>query len=221
MTFLRAAFAASLTSFTALTAHGGRRSDDLPAGHRPLLRRSIRNGCPRHRHRSHRSGYTRPARLRQPHRGGHAARARLAFADAPADSPIAFYEYSRGGGATAGAAEHAASYAPELASLQDRYFNDKGHECIGDPVESWENTDTRTLTKNGRSFSEIAEQDARLRDVLTGPHYSLVCGRLTLPCLSSTPPMTTPSPTIRRSSSRTTTAPSAERWSSPQTPFRK
>ena len=105
--------------------------------------------------------------------------------------------------------------------LQDRYFNDKGHECIGDPVESWENTDTRTLTKDGRSFSEIAEQDARLRDVLTGPHYSLVCGRLTLPCLSSTPPMTTPSPTIRRSSSRTTTAPSAERWSSPQTPFRK
>ncbi len=150
-----------------------------------------------------------------------AARAGLAFADAPADSPIAFYEYSRGGGAAAGAAEHAASYAPELASLQDRYFNDKGHECIGDPVESWENTDTRTLTKDGRSFSEIAEQDARLRDVLTGPHYSLVCGRLTLPCLSSTPPMTTPSRTTWRSSSRRTTAPSAERWSSPQTPFRK
>jgi hypothetical protein len=41
-----------------------------------------------------------------------AARAGLAFADAPADSPIAFYEYSRGGGAAARAAEHAASYAP-------------------------------------------------------------------------------------------------------------
>ncbi|WP_417286528.1 lipase family protein [Corynebacterium variabile] len=43
-----------------------------------------------------------------------AARAGLAFADAPADSPVAFFGYSQGGGATAGAAEHAASYAPEL-----------------------------------------------------------------------------------------------------------
>ncbi|HIW91692.1 MAG TPA: lipase family protein [Candidatus Corynebacterium avicola] len=43
-----------------------------------------------------------------------AARAGLAFADAPADSPVAFFGYSQGGGAVAGAAELASSYAPEL-----------------------------------------------------------------------------------------------------------
>ncbi|WP_312775577.1 lipase family protein [Corynebacterium variabile] len=42
------------------------------------------------------------------------ARAGLSFAGAPADSPVAFFGYSQGGGATAGAAELAASYAPEL-----------------------------------------------------------------------------------------------------------
>ncbi len=43
-----------------------------------------------------------------------AARAGLSFAGAPADSPVALFGYSQGGGATAGAAELAASYAPEL-----------------------------------------------------------------------------------------------------------
>ncbi|MGP5614618.1 lipase family protein [Corynebacterium variabile] len=43
-----------------------------------------------------------------------AARAGLAFAGAAADSPVALFGYSQGGGATAGAAELAASYAPEL-----------------------------------------------------------------------------------------------------------
>ncbi|WP_417289291.1 lipase family protein [Corynebacterium variabile] len=43
-----------------------------------------------------------------------AARTGLTFAGAPADSPVAFFGYSQGGGATAGAAELAASYAPEL-----------------------------------------------------------------------------------------------------------
>lgn len=43
-----------------------------------------------------------------------AARAGLAIDGLPADSPIAFWGYSQGGGATASAAEMAESYAPEL-----------------------------------------------------------------------------------------------------------
>lgn len=43
-----------------------------------------------------------------------AARAGLAIDGLPADSPIAFWGYSQGGGATASAAELASSYAPEL-----------------------------------------------------------------------------------------------------------
>lgn len=43
-----------------------------------------------------------------------AARAGLAAAHAPADSPIGFFGYSQGGGAVASAAENAAAYAPEL-----------------------------------------------------------------------------------------------------------
>nr|WP_227590372.1 lipase family protein [Corynebacterium glyciniphilum] len=63
---------------------------------------------------------------------------------------------------------------PELASLQDEYFNDRGKEfladtkdrCIGDSVVRWGLTDTRTMTKDGRSFGEIARDDERLRSVL-------------------------------------------------------
>ncbi|MDK4284150.1 lipase family protein, partial [Corynebacterium pseudodiphtheriticum] len=43
-----------------------------------------------------------------------AARAGLQAAGAPADSPVGFAGYSQGGGAAAAAAEHKASYAPEL-----------------------------------------------------------------------------------------------------------
>ncbi|AKK11861.1 lipase family protein [Corynebacterium uterequi] len=43
-----------------------------------------------------------------------AARAGLHLAGQPADSPVAFWGYSQGGGAAAAAAELAASYAPEL-----------------------------------------------------------------------------------------------------------
>lgn len=43
-----------------------------------------------------------------------AARAGLAAAGVPADSPVGFFGYSQGGGAVAAAAEHAAAYAPEL-----------------------------------------------------------------------------------------------------------
>lgn len=92
--------------------------------------------------------------------------------------------YSQGGGAAAGAAEHAATYAPEL--------NVKGTFAGAPPadllevvkaVEHWENTDTRTLTKDGRSFSEIAESDPCLRDVLTNSHYRLGTRALNAPML--------------------------------------
>src|SRR5699024_8456555 len=43
-----------------------------------------------------------------------AARAGLAIDGLPADSPVAFWGYSQGGGATASAAELAQTYAPEL-----------------------------------------------------------------------------------------------------------
>lgn len=43
-----------------------------------------------------------------------AARAGLAIDGLPTDSPVAFWGYSQGGGATASAAELAATYAPEL-----------------------------------------------------------------------------------------------------------
>ena len=43
-----------------------------------------------------------------------AARAGLQAAGVPADSPVGFAGYSQGGGAVAAAAEHKASYAPEL-----------------------------------------------------------------------------------------------------------
>ncbi|GGF17244.1 triacylglycerol lipase [Williamsia phyllosphaerae] len=49
---------------------------------------------------------------------GHAvldgARAALKYGKLPADSPVGFWGYSQGGGATASAAEMASSYAPEL-----------------------------------------------------------------------------------------------------------
>jgi hypothetical protein len=164
-----------------------------------------------------------------------AARAGLAFAGAPADSPIGFFGYSQGGGAAAGAAEHAASYAPELnvkgtfagappadlisvagaidshmisgvlgyalngalarhpelAPLQDKYFNDKGKqymastadECIGNSVAHWAFTDTRTLTKDGRSFSELIQDDDQLREVLTDSNYKLGSRELNAPML--------------------------------------
>ena len=38
----------------------------------------------------------------------------MEFVGAAADSPIGFDGYSQGGGAAAGAADHAATYAPEL-----------------------------------------------------------------------------------------------------------
>ena len=43
-----------------------------------------------------------------------AGRASFQVSDIPADSPLALHGYSQGGGAVAAAAEHAASYAPEL-----------------------------------------------------------------------------------------------------------
>lgn len=43
-----------------------------------------------------------------------AARAGLQLAGLPDDSPVGFWGYSQGGGATASAAEHAAAYAPDL-----------------------------------------------------------------------------------------------------------
>ncbi len=164
-----------------------------------------------------------------------AARAGLAFSGAPEDSPVAFYGYSQGGGAAAGAAEHAASYAPELnvkgtfagappasldavagaidnhmiegvlgyalngalarhpelASLQDEYFNDEGkrymastaNECIGNSVANWAFRDTRTLTKDGRSFSEIIRDDERLRNVLLDSNYKLGSRALNAPMM--------------------------------------
>ncbi|HAJ52496.1 MAG TPA: lipase [Corynebacterium variabile] len=164
-----------------------------------------------------------------------AARAGLAFAGAAADSPVALFGYSQGGGATAGAAELAASYAPELnvkgtfagappasldavagaidnhmiegvlgyalngalarhpelASLQDEYFNDEGkrymastaNECIGNSVANWAFRDTRTLTKDGRSFSEIIRDDERLRNVLLDSNYKLGSRALNAPMM--------------------------------------
>lgn len=154
-----------------------------------------------------------------------AARAGLAFSGAPADSPVAFAGYSQGGGAAAGAAELAGTYAPdlnvkgtfagappadidsvvgaidrhmidgvlgyalngviarnpELASLSDRYFNDEGKrylaatadECIVNSAAHWAFRDTRTLTNDGRSFSEIIRSDDRLWAVLMGENYHL------------------------------------------------
>lgn len=164
-----------------------------------------------------------------------ATRAGLAFAKAPANSPVAFYGYSQGGGAAAAAAEHAASYAPELnvkgtfagappadlesvegaiddhvisgalgyafngaisrhpelASLPDEYFNDEGKqflkatadECIINSVDNWMFRDTRTLTKDGRSFGEIVRDDDRLRSVLLGDNYKLGISALSAPIL--------------------------------------
>jgi hypothetical protein len=164
-----------------------------------------------------------------------AARAGLAHSGAPADSPVAFYGYSQGGGAAAGAAEHAASYAPELnvkgtfagappadlesvagaidqhaitgvlgyalngamarhpelAPLQDEYFNAEGKrfmastadECIGNSVFNWALRDTRTLTKDGRSFAEIVRDDERLRSVLLDDNYKLGSRELNAPML--------------------------------------
>ncbi|MGO1948161.1 MAG: lipase family protein [Mycobacteriaceae bacterium] len=146
------------------------------------------------------------------------ARAGLSQLGLPGDSPIGFYGYSQGGGASAAAAEQASTYAselnvkgtfagappsdllevvdyvddhaitgvigfalngalarhPELAPLQDEYFNERGKEfladtkdrCIGDTVGRWAFTDTRTMTKDGRSFGEIAREDERLFEVL-------------------------------------------------------
>lgn len=164
-----------------------------------------------------------------------AARAGLAFAGASADAPIAFFGYSQGGGAAAGAAEHAATYAPELnikgtfagappasldavagaidnhmisgvlgyalngalarhpelASLEDEYFNEEGKrylastadECIGNSVAHWAFRDTRTLTKDGRSFTELIQADQRLRDVLLDTNYQLGSRALNAPML--------------------------------------
>ena len=146
------------------------------------------------------------------------ARAGLSHLGLPEDSPIGFFGYSQGGGASAAAAEQASSYAPELnvkgtfagappadlievvdyvddhaitgvigfalngalerhsdlTGLQDEYFNDQGKQfmadtkdrCIGDAVGRWAFTDTRTMTKDGRSFGEIARSDERLSEVL-------------------------------------------------------
>jgi len=154
-----------------------------------------------------------------------AARAGLAAANVPADSPVAFFGYSQGGGAAAGAAELAATYAPELnlkgsfvgappaeiesvvgaidrhmidgvlgyalngaiarnpqlATLADTYFNDEGKrylastadECILNSTANWALRDTRTLTKDGRSFGEILRDDEALNSVLLGPDYRL------------------------------------------------
>ncbi|MGO3027227.1 lipase family protein, partial [Corynebacterium variabile] len=164
-----------------------------------------------------------------------AARAGLAFSGVPADSPVAFYGYSQGGGAAAGAAELVASYAPELSvkgtfagappsdllevvkavdnhmiagvagyavngaltrypelgPLMDRYLNDEGKrylaaaadECIGQSVENWEKTDTRTLTVDGRSLAEILQQDPQVNAVFTGPNYRLDDRALNAPML--------------------------------------
>lgn len=174
---------------------------------------------------------------------GHAvldtARAGLAFADAPANSPVAFFGYSQGGGAAAGAGELASTYAPELnlkgvfagappanledvidtvdgsmggsvlgyalngavarnpelASLEDKYFNDEGKaffeetatQCnftmddsapdlsnfeVTDPIRSFM-FDSRRLTTDGRSVGEIIQDDADLRRILLGPNYRL------------------------------------------------
>lgn len=164
-----------------------------------------------------------------------AARAGLAFVGAPADSPVAFYGYSQGGGAAAGAAEHAATYAPELnikgtfagappasldavagaidshmitgvlgyalngalarhpelAELQDVYFNEEGKrflastadECIGNSVVNWAFRDTHTLTKTGQSFAEIIADNAELRKVLLDTNYKLGSRELNAPML--------------------------------------
>lgn len=170
---------------------------------------------------------------------GHAvldgARAGLEFAGAPADSPVAFFGYSQGGGAAAGAAELAASYAPELnvrgtfagappgrldtvagavdgnliagvlgyalngvwarhpelVSLKDEYFNEEGHryvsstadECIITSVLNWGLRDSRTLTRDGRSFPEIIRADPRLRDVLSDTNLRLGSRRPASPVL--------------------------------------
>lgn len=185
-----------------------------------------------------------------------AARAGLAFAGAAPDSPVAFFGYSQGGGASAGAAELASSYAPELnlvgtfagappadllavtdtvdgslsggkvvgfalngaiarhpelAEVEDRYFNEAGREFLAETKESClisadtgvdMNVDidslgerlrslgpgsatsgdhlldsmrfnSRDLTVDGRSFSEIIRDDDQLRGILTGPNYHL------------------------------------------------
>ncbi|HIW91407.1 MAG TPA: lipase family protein [Candidatus Corynebacterium avicola] len=146
------------------------------------------------------------------------ARAGLTQLGLPQDSPLGFFGYSQGGGASAAAAERAQDYAPELnvkgtfagappadltevvdyvddhaitgvigfalngalarhpelAGLQDEYFNEKGKRfmedtkdrCIGDVVGRWAFTDTRTMTKSGKSFGEIAREDERLQEVL-------------------------------------------------------
>ena len=163
------------------------------------------------------------------------ARAGLDQLGLPGDSPIGFYGYSQGGGASAAAAERAEDYAPELnvkgtfagappadllevvdsvddhaitgvlgftlngalerhpelASLQDEYFNDKGKQfmadtkdrCIGDAVGRWGFTDTRTLTKDGRSFGEIAREDERLSDVLDSYKLASKYDKLNAPML--------------------------------------
>lgn len=86
---------------------------DLPAmyaaslaGMRVILTDYMGLGTPGMHHYVHRE--------EQAHAVIDAARAGLALAGEPMDSPIAFYGYSQGGGAAAAAAEEVAGYAPEL-----------------------------------------------------------------------------------------------------------
>ncbi|WP_312899380.1 lipase family protein [Corynebacterium variabile] len=80
---------------------------------------------------------------------------------------------------------------PELGPLMDRYPNDEGKrylaatadECIGQSVENWEKTDTRTLTVDGRSLAEILQQDPQVNAVFTGPNYRLDDRALNAPML--------------------------------------
>ena len=56
-------------------------------------------------------------------------------------------------------------------------------ECIGNSVAHWAFTDTRTLTKDGRSFSELIQADDQLREVLTDSNYKLGSRALNAPML--------------------------------------
>lgn len=123
------------------------------------------------------------------------ARAGLAVAGVPGDSPVGFYGYSQGGGTAAGAAELHATYAPELnlrgtfagappADLEvvmpavDRSsivgvlgyavngFADAAASCIVDSMATQAFIDSRTLTTTGESFAEVSERDPRISGVL-------------------------------------------------------
>lgn len=82
---------------------------------------------------------------------------------------------------------------PDLVILKEKYFNDRGKEfladtkdrCIGDTVVRWGLTDTRTLTKDGRSFGEIVRSDAQLLEVIDSYRLAGTYTALNAPMLMS------------------------------------